>query len=207
MARAHSRTWQGSREGTLETVRAKSTTTAFSPFLQAYIDLIDAPTRLILIESVIMRGLIGLILIAPLFLACGPAMAARSKAGITAVFIGGKCVTFDVGGVHSSCKSIVYTNYHNGRIDLSIPSATGMIGFSGDHDIQPTLSHYILVVDTVLNEGANRTQKIPAKGRCVMNISPDGKFVHSIKCNITSEIGNVTLDFIGSNRPVTIKDF
>lgn len=154
-----------------------------------------------------MPMLIRWIMLAALAVPCVPALAAHSKAGITAVFIRGKCREFNVGGVQTPCKMIVYTNYNNGRIDFSIPNATGLIGFSGNHDIQPDLRHYILVVDSVLNERASGTQNISANGRCMMNISPDGKIVHEVKCSVSSDIGSVTLDFIGNGQPVTIKHF
>lgn len=94
----------------------------------------------------------------------------------------GTCILTAV-GVASQCNALVCMHIaKNGRTSFGGASKLGGISFSGNSDIQPALSLYVLKVDSVLKTVGSDVQIIAAKGLCRAKISDDGRHIRLVEC-------------------------
>lgn len=103
--------------------------------------------------------------------------------------------TLTVRGTDTAVSKIFYLHTATtARTSFSVFTATGGIGFSGGEDIQPTLAHYTLLVDSILT--GNPPERMPAKGACDMLFAASKKvIVRSLICRATTAFGVMRLSF------------
>jgi hypothetical protein len=95
----------------------------------------------------------------------------------------------------------------NGKSEYSMDTTSGMIGFAGGKDFQPSANDYLLQVDGIVNISPDMTaNRIAASGQCKMKQSTDGMVVYSVVCSANSEFGKARMHFVGDGKKVKITD-
>jgi hypothetical protein len=110
------------------------------------------------------------------------------------VNINGPCV-LTVDDKPQACRGVAYMAFpSNHRIDFTALTETAGWAFSGDED-QNDDGAYTLALDSVLTPSAGR---LDADGECDMQVGEDGRTVMSLRCEASTDDGDLVLQASGA---------
>lgn len=141
-------------------------------------------------------------LVLALMIGATSALHAKQKP-TTVVTMQGHCTKFVVDNRSYPCKTVIYMHLANGRTNFNLTTPNGAIMLSGGADSQPDPTNYILEVDTIrAGRSDGQSEGFKVKGRCMMSLSVDGDYVHSLTCAATGKTKAVTVEFVGDGSKV-----
>lgn len=137
-----------------------------------------------------------------------PAKAAAEPKIKVIVSIPGSCTRFTINNAPETCSSVMYLHFPSGRSSFLVAHKNGTLAFSGGKDSQLVPTRYVLEVDAIrVTSGGADVQSYDATGRCTMESSVSGDYVHKVMCAASNGTERVSLDFHGNGSKVSIQRF
>ena len=136
-------------------------------------------------------------------------LAFAQREGIsTTVGIGGSCQQITLAGKDETCAghgamNMIFPNGHVLFVVELIPDKA--ISFIGEKDSQPRPGVYTLYLSRVRIMTKGSSQVINVAGQCVVHMSDDGKFWHTLDCDAADEHdAHYSLKFKSDDKPVAV---